>query len=112
MQHAIKMCYQVYFCYSGIKTKNGLDLLIWTKVYSFLLSHCSSFTLHFNTDFYKKNLSVGPSMQEVLHIYTTQNLLRISFLTLHISALLQTIHLYKDLIIEYLSYRFVMYSLH
>ena len=45
-------------------------------------------------------------------IYTTQNLLRISFLTLHISVLSLTIHLYEDLIIVYLSYRFVMYSLH
>jgi len=54
----------------------------------------------------------------ILHIsslyftYTTQNLLSISFLTLHISVLSLTIHLYKDLIIVYLSYRFVMYSLH
>ena len=28
MQHFIKTCYQVYLCYSGIKTKKGLDLLI------------------------------------------------------------------------------------
>ena len=44
--------------------------------------------------------------------YTTQNLLRISFLTLHILVLSLTIQLYEDLIIVYLSYRFVVYSLH
>ena len=37
-------------------------------------------------------------------MYTTQNLLRISFLTLHISVLSLMIHLYKDLIIVYSSY--------
>jgi len=34
------------------------------------------------------------------------------FLTLHISVLSLTIHVYENLIIVYLSYRFVMYSLH
>jgi len=51
-------------------------------------------------------------MHKTVEYYTTQNLLRISFLTLHISVLSLTIHLYENLIIVYFSYRFVMYSLH
>jgi len=51
-------------------------------------------------------------LHEQQELYTTQNLLRVSFLTLHISVLSLTIHLYENLIIVYLSYRFVMYSLY
>ena len=49
--------------------------------------------------------------QNTVLIYYSK-FVRISFLTLHISVVSLTIHLYKDLIVVYLSYRFVMFSLH